>query len=286
MEVNQEEIIKDPTVFFQYPINVQWNMLSRMGWPSINNLCYTALLLAEKERKGSLLIESEKGPRDFFDETCKSADFWKFRIREDFGQDVYDKKFKIAKRKRRIEDFDFWRREYKKLYDEAGRELAYLIWNHEYEKVRKLLHLEVDPNITTSGPGLLLPLIETSKLLDEKEGLEITQLLLDNDADPNLTGEEGMSPLLAAVKYENYNIARLLLNSGAEPNLPLSDGTPLQEAALLGNVDITQLLLDYNADPNIPDAEGLTPIWYSELRLHDLITELLLQAGADPELNV
>jgi serine/threonine-protein phosphatase 6 regulatory ankyrin repeat subunit B len=102
----------------------------------------------------------------------------------------------------------------------------------------------------------------------DKGRLEITQLLLDHGANPNLASERGLRPLDIVVSNGQYNsqeravdIAQLLLERGVDVNAPQKNGwTALHWAAFSGNVKAAQLLLDHGANANLETDKGETAL--------------------------
>jgi len=89
---------------------------------------------------------------------------------------------------------------------------------------------------------------------------EMVKLLLENQANPNLSNYLGMTPLMWAVSNKNFSITKLLLDNGANPNLRTNDGeTPLMRAAAWSYY-IVELLLDNGANPNILNNKGDTAL--------------------------
>ena len=79
--------------------------------------------------------------------------------------------------------------------------------------------------------------------------IEIAKLLLKAGANPNLTNEQGIGPLVSG---DHEWLARrwceLLLGNGADPNVAREDGeTPLMTATRLGQIDVMKMLLDHGA---------------------------------------
>ena len=64
------------------------------------------------------------------------------------------------------------------------------------------------------------------------EKIEQIKLLLKKGADPNITNDDGLSPLHVAVNKQNISIVKLLLKYGANPNIKskLYHQTPLHLA--------------------------------------------------------
>jgi ankyrin repeat protein len=82
------------------------------------------------------------------------------------------------------------------------------------------------------------------------------RMLFNNGADANTRNDAGATALLWAV--DSPEVTRLLLEHGANPNIRSADGlTPLSLAAgHLGSVDVLKLLLDHRARQRWP---GLLP---------------------------
>ncbi len=94
-----------------------------------------------------------------------------------------------------------------------------------------------------------------------KNNEEMIKLLLENQADPNLSNDFGAIPLMFAVNKEKFNIAKLLLNKGANPNFRGTFGdTPFNRAAVNNYPGMLELLLDNGGNPNILDERGDTAL--------------------------
>lgn len=115
--------------------------------------------------------------------------------------------------------------------------------------------------------------------------LELTQMLLEKGANPNLQGKVvGLTPIILAVHNSNdVQMATLLLENGADPNLKTYIGfTTLMYSILNKNIEMTKLLLSYKA--NVNDQEfiaGLTPIIIAVANNDLVLTKLLLEHDAD-----
>jgi ankyrin repeat protein len=117
---------------------------------------------------------------------------------------------------------------------------------------------------------------------------DLAKSLLDHGADPNLSAENGVRPIFAAVacqwavvavypqpkahlqqKLSYLDVMKAMLDRGADPNVRLkkkvwyseynhddsnmdeTGATPLWRAAYAGDVDAIRLLVSYGADPNL-----------------------------------
>ena len=87
-------------------------------------------------------------------------------------------------------------------------------------------------------------------------------------ADVNTRTTEGSTPLLGAIRNENYKrekdryrCVKLLVGAGADVNRPDSVGATALMAAIWRNDDkCTALLLKSGADVNVIDSQGHTPL--------------------------
>lgn len=135
------------------------------------------------------------------------------------------------------------------------------------------------------------PLLRAASALDPKAVRD----LLAQGADPNCSDEYGMTPLMHASSWVEYDAVRgerfaspkllqLLCNAGAQPNLQSKQGTTaLMFAAGMGNEKGVKILLDAKADVHLQDKHGHTALTFSA-RYNKECTELLLKAGSIPSL--
>lgn len=151
------------------------------------------------------------------------------------------------------------------------------------EEVERLLAEGANPNRPgdESGTRALVHAVAAGDV-------EMTRVLLDAGADPNLRGH-GLTPLgLAALKGQ-ARIARLLLAAGADPDLKGADGnTPLYNAALLGHAEVIRELTPYRPDytrlnAGLPGYEGLTALGIAAMQGNTAAMAALLAGGAQTE---
>ncbi|NIK75923.1 Zn-dependent protease with chaperone function [Paenibacillus castaneae] len=110
------------------------------------------------------------------------------------------------------------------------------------------------------------------------------QVLLDSGKNPNVTDEEGWTPLMWAAQFNETEIASALLTAGADPNLVelTYEETALTVALYNGSTEMVKLLLERSADPNLQDSLGWTPLMTAASNGDLEAINLLLNAGADP----
>lgn len=111
--------------------------------------------------------------------------------------------------------------------------------------------------------------------------LEITKLLLEAGANPNLTNEQGIGPLYIAITNASPAMVKLLLDKGADANVARESGeTPLMTAARLGQVEVMKMLFDRRADVNAHENRfGQTALMWAAG--HPAAVRFLVEHGAD-----
>ena len=113
------------------------------------------------------------------------------------------------------------------------------------------------------------------------------QKAIDNGADLNASGSDGMTPLMAASRNCGVPEIRLLLNHDADPGLADKFGrTALHFAAAAQKADAgIELLIDGGANVNAIDCEGRTPLHSAAANsqwIGKAGAECLLRHNADP----
>ncbi|MET4080364.1 ankyrin repeat protein [Pedobacter sp. UYP30] len=91
---------------------------------------------------------------------------------------------------------------------------------------------------------------------------QLAKFLLLKGADVNLPSKNGFNvfPLHSAVAANNYNITQMLLEAGAYPNVCQKAGiAPLHTAAQLGNIELIILLLEHGAEVSLRMEGGKLP---------------------------
>jgi len=188
----------------------------------------------------------------------------------------------------------------------AANELgATPLWNASMNgsapMVRVLLRAGADPDAALLAG-------ETPVMTAARTGAaDVLELLLAAGADPNAKGTRGQTALMWAASQRHPEAVRVLLEHGADvharsetwsqvmavpphadpanqQDVPHGGNTALLFAARVGDVESARLLIGAGSDLNAADAWGLTP---TVLAAHSGFRELLdvlLDAGADPNL--
>ncbi|MCH2372188.1 MAG: acyltransferase family protein, partial [Pirellulales bacterium] len=107
--------------------------------------------------------------------------------------------------------------------------------------------------LVQNGPSRnLFAFIESRNVSDIKS-------LLDNGVSPDTRHSKGYTALNATVYANTTEITKLLLDYGANPNLPSLEGdgnTPFMESAFWGQSEIFRLLLNEGADLSLTNNKG------------------------------
>jgi ankyrin repeat protein len=112
--------------------------------------------------------------------------------------------------------------------------------------------------------------------------LELSRMLLENEADPRMHDNNGDTPLHLAASGCHLEIIRILLEYNAEVNSRNEDGsTPLLIASSKGDLDILRLLLEHEADAFVHDNSGSTPLHFAVIGGHVEVVRMLLERKAE-----
>jgi len=103
---------------------------------------------------------------------------------------------------------------------------------------------------------------------------------LNSGADVNFSGDNGVTPLIKALKGGNSNIAKLLIQKGADVNKRTVFGTtPLMVAAQSGNLAIAKLLVQRGADLTLQNSDGKTALEIADENYHDDVKQFLQKSS-------
>lgn len=112
------------------------------------------------------------------------------------------------------------------------------------------------------------------------------QELLADDADANLSNEDGDYALLVALDGRYHQIVDLLLEHGASPNVV---GRTHDSAAHIvvrnGDREALRTLARHGSDVDIPNRSGQTALWQAAVSGQVDLALMLLGAGADPNIH-
>ena len=116
-----------------------------------------------------------------------------------------------------------------------------------------------------------------------KGDLDVARLLLDHGANVNLRNECGIIPLRIAYEGRHPEVMWLLLEHGADVNTLGGNtfGTLLHDASYGGKDEMIHLVLQHDADVNATGDEKSTPLHFASRWGHTKVAQILLEYGAD-----
>jgi len=102
--------------------------------------------------------------------------------------------------------------------------------------------------------------------------------------DVNKISPNGFTLLMQAISINNNNLVELLLENNADPDITVKNNyTALSFACKMnGNISIIFTLLRFNANPNICLSNNMSPLILSIVNKNILLTDTLLRYKADP----
>ena len=149
--------------------------------------------------------------------------------------------------------------------------------------VELLLKKKVDPNVQSKdGENAFMLACATGHT-------QIVELLLKKQVDPNVQNKDGRNGFMLACENGHTQIVELLLKEQVDPSdQDKNRVNAFMVACQNGHTEIVELLLN-NINLNTTDKNGYTALMktcFSETDNSEIIVQLLLDAGADPEVQV
>lgn len=141
----------------------------------------------------------------------------------------------------------------------------------DYEKVRRLLSKEVNPDAADENGRNALMFAAFNGHTD------IVQMLLDAGAEIDARELFGRTALMYASTGPFPRTVELLLNHGADPNI-IDTGehfTALMHAAAEGQTEVVRILLNHGADPMCKDVDGDTAETFARNNGHTELADYL-----------
>ncbi|KAK4418352.1 Tetratricopeptide repeat protein 31 [Sesamum alatum] len=116
------------------------------------------------------------------------------------------------------------------------------------------------------------------------EQLPTANYLIKHGADVKASDSKGMTALHYAAETGHKKFMQLLISQGAEVEADSDYGTPLQRASSRGKKEAVRILLDHKSNPNFASPLSMTPVMLS-IMVHSFeCLDMLLKAGADPNI--
>lgn len=114
----------------------------------------------------------------------------------------------------------------------------------------------------------------------QNENYNLTEMLIEQNADINSRNILEQTALHLAIQTENHKIINLLLEKNADPNVKDINGeTPMHIAAYNGDYKVIKLLLLFKADIYIMNNNKMYPIDYAKETGHKKCFDVLIKAS-------
>ncbi|MCC5834539.1 MAG: hypothetical protein JJU20_07385 [Opitutales bacterium] len=132
--------------------------------------------------------------------------------------------------------------------------------------------------------------VELARAVARGDEARILQAIEDG-ADVNKEGAEGMRPLIWAISKRSLDGFRILLEQGASPDVAANrpNRTPLAVtslATMLKDTRYLKMALEHGADPDaIPEEANWAPLHYAIYVSHFESVKILVESGADLRLE-
>lgn len=161
-----------------------------------------------------------------------------------------------------------------------------------YKAAKVLLNAGANPNIhntvransPNSGFTPLMYAATHGLTREEVDWTAITQLLVDNGANPNLTSTHGETAMNYARNKNDAAVIAVLKRAGAKDEqiyAGLNADESLLKAARIGDaIKVEQLLAD-GANPNFVDKNGVTPLLAAAYEGHMTVLQVLLSGNIE-----
>lgn len=167
------------------------------------------------------------------------------------------------------------------LTNAAGQNALYIAYLFKQESIINRL-MQLDANTIHALVNVATARSSTPLMLTVKLGWpEQVALLLAHGADPTIQDNDGQTALFLAVKSQHREIIGLLASHPGK-DTPNHEGcTPLVYAIRLEQWDIVNVLIHAGANIHIKSPEGYTPFMLANLRNGFACASLLQQKGAN-----
>ncbi|XP_074579682.1 uncharacterized protein LOC141836158 [Curcuma longa] len=127
---------------------------------------------------------------------------------------------------------------------------------------------------------------ETPLIHASRQGQYITaKYLLEQGADPSASSDLGATALHHAAGIGNLELMKIVLSKGVDIESQSDAGTPLIWAAGHAQPDAVKFLLEHHAKANAETDDNITPLLSAVAAESLPCLELLLEAGADPNVS-
>ena len=151
-----------------------------------------------------------------------------------------------------------------------------------FEHAQEFIRLGANVNSRNNSDNV--PAIAV-KLNNRKLWEKTLYFLLENKANPNVTGKYGQTPIGNAIFYRNYVAIELLVGSGADLEADYKGSNYVNQAAAREYPEIVEYLVSKGVDYNIVDHGGMTPLHYLARAGYNDTVIKLIDMGANIDIG-
>ena len=153
--------------------------------------------------------------------------------------------------------------------------------NSNSDAINVLLKAGADPNIADSD-GYICLHVAVIRACNK----EVIQIIIDHGADVNATDKNSITTLMIACQMANADAINILLNAGADPMLSdINGATWIHHAVETGcSKEVLQAIIDHGADVNAANMQNWTALMTACAKSNADAINVLLKAGADPNI--
>ena len=154
-------------------------------------------------------------------------------------------------------------------------------WKGNTDAINILLNAGADPDIANANRDTCL-IVATDRSLRE----DLLQTLIDHGAKVNATNKQNLTALMVACWKGNTNAINVLLSAQVDPNIANANGDTCLTVATDRSLskDMLQALIDRGAKVNASNKQSLTALMVACWKCNTDAINLLLNAGADPNI--
>ena len=144
-----------------------------------------------------------------------------------------------------------------------------------------LFHAGADPNIVDANGNTCLHYAARNHLCTE-----VLQAIISHGVDVDATNKGNVAPLMIASENWNKDAIDVLLNAGADPNISDANGSSCLHYAAYGDcsIETMQAIISNDVDVNATNKNNVTALMLACEKKNKDATNVLLHAGADPNI--
>ena len=150
------------------------------------------------------------------------------------------------------------------------------------DAITVLLNARANPNIPDADGNSCLHIAVTVKCSEE-----VIQAIIDHGVNVDATNKKNQTALIIACIKKTEGVIKVLLNAYADPNIAddaYGDTCLLKAVKRKCSIEVLQAIIDHDADVNARNKKNRTALAIACLNKKEAAINILLNAGADPNI--